>query len=149
VQLLIEKENSNVVTFKEAVEQNQITDDYYQTQYKILQSRALARRTLDTLQAWHYPQFDSPEKSQSKSLRATIAGWFSRDDSPRGPEPPGPEETRAQSRSIDLFLKDLTVTPVRNSRLVDVTYDSPDAVLAARIANGLAKAYIDQNMEFK
>src|SRR5260370_5113183 len=39
VQLLIEKENSNVVNFKEAFEQNRITDDYYQTQYKILQSR--------------------------------------------------------------------------------------------------------------
>src|SRR6476660_4666601 len=60
VQILIEKEASNVVTFKEAVEQNQVTDDYYQTQYKILQSRALARRTLDSLQLWHHPQFDSP-----------------------------------------------------------------------------------------
>jgi len=46
VQILIEKENSNVVTFKEAFEQNQVTDDYYQTQYKIVQSRALARRTI-------------------------------------------------------------------------------------------------------
>src|SRR5882672_11069500 len=54
VQILIEKEASNVVTFKEAVEQNQVTDDYYQTQYKILQSRALARRTLDSLQLWHH-----------------------------------------------------------------------------------------------
>jgi len=41
VEILIEKENSNVVNFKEAYEQNQITDDYYQTQYKILQSRGL------------------------------------------------------------------------------------------------------------
>jgi hypothetical protein len=40
VQILIEKEASNVVTFKEAVEQNQVADDYYQTQYRILQSRA-------------------------------------------------------------------------------------------------------------
>jgi capsular exopolysaccharide synthesis family protein len=149
VQLLIEKENTNVVTFKEAVEQNQITDDYYQTQYKILQSRALARRTLDALQAWHYPQFEAPDTSQSKGLRGTIGGWFSRENGGRVFEPPDPEETKAQSRSIDQFLKDLTVSPVRNSRLVDVTYDSPDPVLAARIANGLAKAYIDQNMEFK
>src|SRR5213082_2407552 len=42
VEILIEKENSNIVNFKEAYEQNQITDDYYQTQYKILQSRGLA-----------------------------------------------------------------------------------------------------------
>src|SRR3954471_15358012 len=30
VQILIEKEATNVVTFKEAIEQNQNTDDYYQ-----------------------------------------------------------------------------------------------------------------------
>src|SRR5262245_58847208 len=56
VQILIEKEASNVVAFKEAIEQNQVTDDYYQTQYKILQSRALARRTLDALNLWSHPQ---------------------------------------------------------------------------------------------
>src|SRR5205823_7978066 len=58
VQILIEKEATNVVTFKEAFEQNQITDDYYQTQYKILQSRALARRTIDALNLWDYPRFN-------------------------------------------------------------------------------------------
>src|ERR1700736_289536 len=52
VQILIEKEATNVVMFKEAIEQNQVTDDYYQTQYKILQSRALARRTIDALKLW-------------------------------------------------------------------------------------------------
>src|SRR5438128_462345 len=36
VQILIDKENTNVVTFKQAIEQNQTADDYYQTQYKIL-----------------------------------------------------------------------------------------------------------------
>jgi capsular exopolysaccharide synthesis family protein len=150
VQILIEKEASNVVTFKEAVEQNQVTDDYYQTQYKILQSRALARRTLDSLQLWHHPQFDSPDASKSKGIRSTIASLFSRDSNEsKAAEPPTADETRAQSRTIDLFLKDLLVTPIRNSRLVDVSYDSTDAVLAARVANGLAKAYIEQNMEFK
>src|SRR5262245_39838539 len=58
-QVLIEKENSNVVSFKEVIEQNQIADDYYQTQYKILQSRALARRTLDQLKLWDHPRFSS------------------------------------------------------------------------------------------
>src|SRR5688500_5061156 len=38
VQLLIEKENASVVSFKEVFQQNQVADDYFQTQYKILQS---------------------------------------------------------------------------------------------------------------
>src|ERR1700674_4664577 len=59
VQILIEKEATNVVSFKEAFEQNQVADDYYQTQYKILQSRALARRTLDGLKLWNHPRFNA------------------------------------------------------------------------------------------
>src|SRR5262249_7723291 len=123
VQILIEKEASNVVTFKEAVEQNQVADDYYQTQYKILQSRALARRALDALQLWHNPLFDSSDAS-SKSARGTIAGVFSSGkDTSKNAEAPGPEETKAQSRTIDQFLKNLVVSPIRNSRLVDVSYE--------------------------
>src|SRR4051812_26312247 len=133
VQILIEKEASNVVTFKEAIEQNQVADDYYQTQYRILQSRALARRTMDALNLWTNPQFTS----SAKKARAS--------------EPPLPaaDETKAQSKAIDRFLESLTVSPIRNSRLVDVRFESPDPVLAASTANALARSYIDQNLEYK
>src|SRR4029077_8038255 len=111
VQILIEKEATNVVTFKEAVEQNQVADDYYQTQYKILQSRALARRTLDALQLWHHPQFDPVDSGKSRGIRSTIASIFSRDSNDnKVSELPSADETKAQSRTIDLFLKDLLVT---------------------------------------
>src|SRR2546426_5598818 len=82
VQILIEKEATNVVTFKEAYEQNQITDDYYQTQYKILQSRMLARRTIDALKLWNHPQFN-PKPGDSLTVRKIltapvvwVSGWF-------------------------------------------------------------------------
>src|SRR5262245_28852755 len=73
VQILIEKEASNVVSFKEAVEQNQVTDDYYQTQYRILQSRALARRTLDALQLWTNPEFSDSQTLGVSTLLARAA----------------------------------------------------------------------------
>ena len=69
VQILIEKEASNVVTFKEAIEQNQVADDYYQTQYKILQSRALARRTMDALQPVDQPAVHVFREQASKDRR--------------------------------------------------------------------------------
>ena len=152
VQILIEKENANVVTFKEAFEQNQLTDDYYQTQYKILQSRALARRTMDALKLWDHVQFN-PKPSNSLTLGKIVGApvglataWLS---SARTAEPPLPDETKTQSSTIDRFLNDLTVSPVRNSRLVDVKFDSPDPALSANVANALARAYIEQNLEFK
>jgi succinoglycan biosynthesis transport protein ExoP len=152
-QILIEKEAANVVSFKEAFEQNQIADDYYQTQYRILQSRGLARRTLDATKLWNDPLFSPPPDTSWSVNRAAaasvaaVSGWFSSAKS--AAEPPLPNETRKQSAAIDRFLRGLTIAPIRNSRLVDVKYASPDPAMSRDIANALAKAYIEQNLEFK
>ena len=59
------------------------------------------------------------------------------------------DETIAQARTIDAFLEALDVAPVRNSRLVDVTFRSQEPRRAAEMANALAKVYIDQSLEFR
>jgi len=154
VQILIEKENANVVSFKEVFEQNQVADDYYQTQYKILQSRALARRTLDALRLWDHPQFN-PKGEARFSVGALVMAPVRMLSSWVGPAPvvePGGAaagETGAQARAIVRLLAGLTVTPIRNSRLVDVKFASSYPALSSLVANALAKAYIDQNLEFK
>jgi hypothetical protein len=56
--LLIEAENPNVITFKEVIDEDQAKADYYQTQYNILQSRALARKTIESLGLWEHPLLD-------------------------------------------------------------------------------------------
>jgi polysaccharide biosynthesis transport protein len=151
VQLLIEKENSNVVSFKEAFEQNQVADDYYQTQYRILQSRALARRALDLLGV---TATEVPKAGGRRSIRASLRDatvWVQTrifGVAPSSP-PAAPGENAVQSARIDALLGGLTVAPIRTSRLVDVRYASPDPALATRVANAWAKAYIQQNLEFK
>jgi len=152
VEIMIEKEESNAVSLKEVLEQNQYEDDYYQTQYKILQSRALARRTIDALQLWNHPRFAAPAATGPRPDRLIDAPkrWVRAIfGSAKELQPPLPDETRAQSAIIDRFLGDLSVTPIRNSRLVDVKYESPEAQLSATIANALADAFIGQNLEFK
>ena len=57
--LLIESDERNVVSFQQVVEEDQTKADYYQTQYNVLQSRALARKTLDDLKLWHNDYFAS------------------------------------------------------------------------------------------
>src|SRR5205823_12851752 len=104
---------SNVVAFKEAVEQNQSTDDYYQTQYRILQSRALARRTLDAARLWQHPQFAGTSEP-SRDLGALTSALPSLTRPPvNRVEPPSSDETKAQSRAIDRFLSYVTVSPIR------------------------------------
>jgi capsular exopolysaccharide synthesis family protein len=151
-QLLIEVENPNVVSFKEVIEQDKATTDYYQTQYRILQSRTLARRTLSKLNLWS--QFQPvPEAAQGFSIHTLVAGSVGYvtqlfTSAPKI-EPRADSETTIQSKAIDKFLLNLTVTPIRNSRLVDVKFASPNPDVTAAVANATTAMYIEQSLEFK
>ena len=151
VQLLIESDNPNVVSFKEVIQQDKATNDYYQTQYRILQSRSLARRTLDSMNAWDvFDPLKGPQKlSVTRTVAGAIAGVAHLVLPEKAIEPQDAGETAAQSRILNNFLNNLAVTPVRNSRLVEIEFASPHPNTAASVANGLAKAYIEQNLEFK
>ena len=61
--LLIESDNPNVVSFKEVIDEQGTKADYYQTQYNILQSRALARKTIDGLHLWDSPLLGGPSRT--------------------------------------------------------------------------------------
>ena len=151
VQLLIEAENPNVVSFKEVIEQDKATNDYYQTQYRILQSRSLARRTLTQQKLWDV--FDGSRAPKNATVRSAVGGIIREAIALVKPakaiEPRGADETAAQAAAIDAFLSHLTISPIRNSRLVDVRYESTHPELSAQVANGLAHAYIEQSLEFK
>jgi capsular exopolysaccharide synthesis family protein len=135
--LLIESDNPNVVNFAEVIDEQGTKADYYQTQYNILQSRGLARKTLEGLKLWENEHFKDP----------TRGGWWGADEPTAGEAAAG--ETVEQSRAIDRFLAGLTVSPIRNSRLVDVKFRLSDAELSAKLVNAVAKNYIEQNLEYK
>ena len=160
-QLMIDTERPRVVIFKDAVEQDGDKEDYQQTQHKILLGRGLAAKVMDSLALWDRPEFAGGDGGGGpvqavlgpvvKFGGAVVARFSKRD-------PPSPtaaaagsagEEPQQRSRAIDAFLANLAVTPVRNSRLVDVKFRSSDPKLAAAVVNTLAEAYIQQNMSFK
>ena len=157
---LIESDPQNVLTFRGVVEEDRARAQYYETQYTILRSRALARKTLESLNLWRHPQFtgEGPQPfsfwglvMDAYSTVRSAASFFEHPD----PSPParreqqGEAETAAQARVVDAFLGSLMVLPVRNSELIDLAFRSADPELAARVANAHAKAYIDQNLELK
>ena len=150
VQLLIEPENPNIVSFKEVIEQEKATNEYYQTQYTILKSRALARRTIEALKLWSSPELGGGE-ARKPGIVGGAVGWVAGLFSGGGEKPgiPGAGETERQSRVIDAFLAHLTVSPIRNSRLVDLRFASTSPDVSARVTNEVAKEYIEQNLEYK
>ncbi len=165
-QLVIEKDTPTVATLDQMFQSTDAwyNDAFYQTQYRILQSRSLARRAVDEMKLWDGPLGKQPEARMSLDpvTLARIAaskvyhgakGLVGMDDAPVQPaqvvETRGADETQMQSAKIDQFRGGLGIEPVRNSRLVDIVYTSPDPAFAARAANGLAKAYINQSMEYR
>ena len=58
-------------------------------------------------------------------------------------------ESPAESARISEFLGGLSISPVKNTRIVEVRYDSTDPAFAAAAANAVASTYIAQNLEYK
>ena len=142
--LLIETDDPNIVAFTTVIDEAQAKADYYQTQYNILQSRALARESIDDLKLW-----SSPLLVPGKDGWLTQASRFVSERLTGDTPAPVMDETGMHSQVVDEFLSNLTIAPIRNSRLVDVKYRSSDPALAAAIANALASSYIEQNLEYK
>ncbi len=141
--VLIDGETQNIVMFKEVVEQEKATADYFQTQYQILGSRAVARATIEKLKLWDHPQLNGGAPAGGAPPASPAAGSAAPADAGRL------EESAVQSRVVDRFLAGLTISPIRNSRIVDVKYRSSDPAFAASAANALAATYIERNLQFK
>lgn len=149
-QLLIEADNPNVINFQEVINEAQSRQDYYQTQYRLLQSRSLAKATIDKLNLWKNPEFGAETRGNSRGVLGgtvtSVSGWFGE---PKPIELPSASESAEQQPVITAFLERLTVSPVRNSRLVEVAFRSTDAKTAASVVNAVADAYINQNLDFR
>jgi capsular exopolysaccharide synthesis family protein len=149
----INKENPQIVDFKEIFAVNTMDTDYYQTQYKILESRTLARRVIQALKLWEHPQFQPKSKTpfqQSKSrIFSSLSAPFtpSRTSSSNNPSASDPSENAKETSLISSFLGKLKIEPVRNSRLVKIHFDSSSPQLSSQVPNTLAAAYIQQNLE--
>ena len=57
--LLIESQANSPITFEQLVGAEAENQEYYQTQYALLQSRGLAKRVVDRLNLWDHPEFSS------------------------------------------------------------------------------------------
>ena len=106
-----------------------------QTHFIRLKGRLVARRTLDRLELWDHHEFKP---------RPTAGG---NDEAPLPDEASGGgrDATRAErtrSRTVTRFLRNLTVAPERNSRLVRVAFRSRDRNLAAEVASTIGSEYI-------
>ena len=77
---------------------------------------------------------------QSRTLIQAVVGKLSLEKDPR------------YARNLDpvrAVAQDITIAPIRLSRLVDVKVDHPDPQVAANVANALTETFIQQNLDQK
>ncbi len=126
--LLIEKE-PNILSFEQTFQIEALNDDYFQTQYKLLQSRTVAETTINSLKLYENENFLGRLKKDA------IA---SDKDNPIFKE-----------KLIEALLKRVTVKPIRQTRLVEVDFKDHDPEFAADTLNALFDAFIDMNIQKK
>jgi polysaccharide biosynthesis transport protein len=125
----IDRENANAIRFSDSESYDMYADleDYITTQSKILQSETLAMLTVKTMGLDNLQEFGgNPAK-------------------PVKPSPPGSEASLHRPRSLGAFLSRMTIKRVPNSRLLDVTFESTDPSLAARVVNAHLNNFIEEN----
>ena len=128
----IDRENSNLLPFQGADSYDYMMDleNYIETQTKILTSETLALQTIRNFGLSGRPEFSSAVGPSE----AVASGSLANQKLP--PELAG-------------FLGSLSVRRVPNSRLMDVSFESTDPQIAARIVNAHIATYIEQNFRSK
>jgi len=129
----IQKENPNLLTVQELFQLENVSDNYLETQYKVLQSETLARRVIAELHLGEAKEFNG-------SGGARLAGG----NQGRGSEA---QDSTGEQAVLRAFAARLTVEPVPRSRLVRISFESQEPQMAARVVNVLAANYIQQNLE--
>ena len=130
-QILIERE-PNILSFEDIFQIETFNDEYYQTQYKLLQSRILAWDTINRMRLYENKEFvkvlGNFGKRQGKDLK---------------------NDPVARRMLINDFLGRLSIRPVRNTRLVQASFSAHDPELAAATLNALFDAYVEMNIQKK
>jgi succinoglycan biosynthesis transport protein ExoP len=100
--------------------------EYYETQYRIIQSRHVATEVVRQLGL------------------ARNGGWLH--SLPPGQEPSVPVET-TEEQAAQILLARLSVTPVRESRLANVRLEDADPKRAQRVLTVIVDTYVAQNLD--
>ena len=137
--LLIESTEASLVSIEEVYGLESASDQYYKTQYEILKSRGLARDTIATANLLNEQDFWE-EKSNWKHKAPFKYIW--------GEKKAVDDETLLQL-AVNNFSKNLQVSAIRGTQLVNISYESRDRDLVATVANTHAQQYIDSGMKKK
>lgn len=113
--------------------------EFYETQYGLLRARSLAERVATDLQLVDDPDFFEMFDGPTDDLAFDLS-------SGRYPASGLSERLRVAS---EILLQQVSIKPVRLSRLVGIHFTSPSAAFSTRVANAWAEHFIQANLDRK
>ena len=113
--------------------------DYYLTQFTLLQSPSLVRRVIEE---------QGLAKDAARWQVSYLPSWVKIPSFLHVAPPPNPDNgTGVPAPIVSQYLKQLTILPVRGTRLVSVQFMTPDPKLAAAVANAHAQLFVKAGLE--
>ncbi len=101
---------------------------FEETQYQIIQSRAVSQRVVDKLGLADDPAFLGVDQVKDPVLR---------------------QKLMSESDPVARLQGMITVQPVKDSRIVTVSVDDTNPARAQRLANAISDAYVEENLDRK
>lgn len=148
----IDQQEAQVVSIEKIYGIND-SNEYLQTQFELLKSRALAERVVKELKLTTHKDFD-PRQAEPPmfdikgmiidfDIHNLIPGLLPEDFS----EDKQPTDAQVFDRVVRTFMSKITIEPIRKSQLVKISVDMHDRKLAAQAANALGHNYISSQLD--
>lgn len=146
--VLIDRENQYMANIN-TMYADFYSEDYFNTQYELIRSGAVAYKVVKNLGLQSNPDFNPAAR---KNGGGALSGFFSQVKSVFRTTKTVPEERVPEDPLLVLAKQvqgNLRVEPVKNSRMVNISYEYHNPDMAATVANGVANAYVEQVLDIK
>lgn len=146
--LLIESEKSNVVNVEEVYGVSN-TREYFNTQFEIIKSREVALKTIQVLKLWEHPEYTLKQSDSLLAVSLKLVGLTPSQIGFIEDEKIDPTESDMANALLGKFSANLQVVPIKNSKLITVSFESSDPELTQKVANAVADNYISSDRDSK
>jgi polysaccharide biosynthesis transport protein len=144
VQILLENPKAQFLQQQSLLAEPVAGTAQIETQLLILQSQAIAISVINQLKLADDPDFNGSGRPLQVLWRH-VRGWFGKQPA----DPQAAPEDRQLGGVIAAFEARLTVARVGVSNVIELSFNSSNAVRAAEIANAVANAYITDQLSAK
>jgi capsular exopolysaccharide synthesis family protein len=130
VQILIERYAPKLLDQRESTTYNYSSEEFYQTQYKLLESPALITKVINKLHLKNDPHYSWVFKELPANAEEDV-------------------KQKAEEVLIKVVQRRVEVKPIRQSSLVNLSFSNPDPQFATLVANTLAQSYIEYSLNMR